>query len=91
MGRRGYSSSFSTGGWKKPCGVNCPVKWRYIKGLEGVGIFRWGGYLNAHADNTLEGVPQTDNHVKWRLGNTCTNRECRVNKGNYFTLAHQSD
>ncbi|KAJ7933877.1 hypothetical protein B0H13DRAFT_2306293 [Mycena leptocephala] len=87
LGRRGIRSSFSTASWDRPCGVNCPIRWREVKGLRGVGVFRWGGNENQHADNTEAGIPNTDTDMKWRLGDTCNNRHCPWNKGNYFTFA----
>jgi hypothetical protein len=52
-----------------------------------VGVFNWGGYDNQHPDNSNGGIPQTDIEMKWRLGDTCSNRHCPWNKGNYFTFA----
>ncbi|KAJ7018094.1 hypothetical protein C8F04DRAFT_1278205 [Mycena alexandri] len=91
MGRRGIRSSFSTASWPTACGINCPLHWRYVRGLEGVGIFRWGGFHNEQGDNTDAGIPHTDNDLKWRLGDTCTNKHCRSRRGNYSTLLSNND
>ncbi|KAJ6454925.1 hypothetical protein C8R47DRAFT_1228447 [Mycena vitilis] len=84
MGRRRYRSSFSTASWDAPCGLHCPILFRYIKGLKGVGVFRWGGPKNKAIDGSEEGIPFTNSSVKWRLGDTCTNSECVAKKGDYY-------
>jgi hypothetical protein len=90
IGRRGYRSSFSTASWDAACGWNCPVKWRYVKDVKGVGVFHWGGSTNQHDDDSFVGVPVTDNHMKWRLGDTCTNKNCPWNRANYFANRHSA-
>ncbi|KAJ7177014.1 hypothetical protein C8R46DRAFT_1213575 [Mycena filopes] len=70
LGRRGIRSSFSTASWVRPCGQCCPVRWRDVRGLNGVGVFRWGGPGGEYADGTSEGVPFSDNDIQWRLGDS---------------------
>ncbi|KAJ7657398.1 hypothetical protein DFH06DRAFT_1131886 [Mycena polygramma] len=82
---RRYRSSFSTGTWEGPCGWACPVLWRQVRGLAGVGIFHWGGRDNVYPDTSTAGIPYTNNNMKWRLGDTCTNKHCPWYGGNYFT------
>ncbi|KAJ6498665.1 hypothetical protein DFH09DRAFT_1336578 [Mycena vulgaris] len=93
LGRRGIRNSFSTASWERPCGLSCPVLWREIRGLKGVGIFRWGGPKNQYADGvSTVGIPCTDTDVKWRLGDTCTNRNCLWKGASYngFGVAPES-
>ncbi|KAJ6476672.1 hypothetical protein C8R47DRAFT_1220164 [Mycena vitilis] len=84
MGRRGIRSSFSTASWEVPCGWNCPVMFRYVRDSKGIGLFRWGGSENKFKDGSDDGLPFTDNNVKWCLGDTCTNRKCKKIKANYY-------
>ncbi|KAJ6576489.1 hypothetical protein DFH09DRAFT_1311171 [Mycena vulgaris] len=85
MGRRHIRSSISTTSWDSPCGLHCPVLWRELCGFEGVGVFRWGGDKNQHKDGvSTMGIPSTDNAMKWRLGDTCNNQNCRLVCANYF-------
>ncbi|KAJ6467319.1 hypothetical protein C8R45DRAFT_1171755 [Mycena sanguinolenta] len=74
---RGYRHSVSTRQWGRECGWNCPVLWRRIQGLKGVGIFCWGGLRNENLDNGYTGLPFTDVSMKWRLGEVCSNPFCR--------------
>ncbi|KAJ6507461.1 hypothetical protein C8R47DRAFT_1209352 [Mycena vitilis] len=85
MAQKRYRSSFSTGSWGGPCGWSCPILWRQVRGMAGVGVFQWGGHGNVYKDNSGDGVPHTDNDLKWRLGDTCTNRHCPMYGANYFT------
>ncbi|KAJ7031318.1 hypothetical protein C8F04DRAFT_1185958 [Mycena alexandri] len=87
IGKRGYRSSFSTTSWDRPCGLSCPVLWRHVRGLTGVGVFTWGGDRNQHDDFSEVGIPVTDNDFKWRLGDTCTNRHCQLRNANYLSVA----
>jgi hypothetical protein len=85
MDRRRIRSSFSTSSWDAPCGWSCPILWRSIRGMKGMGAFRWGGNENQHRDTvSTVGVPDTDNDIKWRLGDTCNNKHCALRKGHYF-------
>lgn len=90
MGRRGYRSSFSTASWQGPCGWACPVLWRNVRGLNGVGTFQWGGNKGQFPDNSLAGIPYTNNDMKWRLGDRCTNKHCPWFRGDYFSFVHQA-
>ncbi|KAJ7844554.1 hypothetical protein B0H13DRAFT_2364147 [Mycena leptocephala] len=90
MGRRGYRSSFSTASWQGPCGWACPVLWRNVRGLNGVGTFQWGGNTGQFPDNSLAGIPYTNNDMKWRLGDSCTNKHCPWFRANYFSFVHQA-
>ncbi|KAJ7069008.1 hypothetical protein B0H15DRAFT_807293 [Mycena belliarum] len=59
-------SSFSTTSWDEPCGLQCPVLWRELDGLRGVGTFRWGGHNNQFADGTSTvGIPRAPARMKW--------------------------
>ncbi|KAJ7754888.1 hypothetical protein B0H16DRAFT_1458914 [Mycena metata] len=89
IGKRRYRSSFSTSGWQRPCGIHCPILWRHVRGLDGVGIFTWGGRGNEHDDFSSVGVPVTDTDVKWRLGDTCSNSACPWRHGNYYASTSQ--
>ncbi|KAJ7601309.1 hypothetical protein DFH06DRAFT_1154581 [Mycena polygramma] len=91
MGRRRIRSSFSTSSWAGPCGWSCPVLWRQVRGLAGVGVFQWGGRGNIYPDNANVGIPYTQNDLKWRLGDTCTNKNCPWYGGNYFTSLNDVD
>lgn len=73
---RGFRRSITTMSWSVSCGWNCPVVWRRIQGLKGVGVFCWGGFTNEVLDNSSVGVPFTDVAMKWRLGDRCYNEHC---------------
>ncbi|KAJ7677867.1 hypothetical protein DFH06DRAFT_1316663 [Mycena polygramma] len=85
MAQRRFKSSFSTGSWGGPCGWSCPILWRQVRGMAGVGVFQWGGHKNRFKDGSEAGIPYTDNDMKWRLGDTCTNKHCPMYGANYFT------
>ncbi|KAJ7017934.1 hypothetical protein C8F04DRAFT_1199715 [Mycena alexandri] len=87
IGKRRYRSSFSTASWDRPCGINCPILWRHIRGLRKVGVFNWGGNQNQYDDFSEVGIPFSDNNLKWRLGDTCSNAACPFRRGNYFAPA----
>ena len=76
LGRRGIRNSFSTASWVKPCGLSCPVRWRHVRGLSGVGVFHWGGYELQHSDGSTVGVAYSDADKTWLLGDICTNEKC---------------
>ncbi|KAJ7699762.1 hypothetical protein B0H16DRAFT_1749283 [Mycena metata] len=86
IGKRRYRSSFSTASWQRPCGIHCPVLWRHVRGLDGVGIFTWGGYDKQHGDFSEAGIPFSDTDMKWRLGDSCSNVNCPWRHGNYFAI-----
>ncbi|KAJ7130745.1 hypothetical protein C8R43DRAFT_1133835 [Mycena crocata] len=87
MYARGVRSSFSSTGWDGPCGWACPALWREVRGLKGVGVFRYGGVDNKHKDSiSTVGVPVTDTALKWRIGDTCRNPHCPWTKANYLNF-----
>ncbi|KAJ6561945.1 hypothetical protein B0H19DRAFT_1143108 [Mycena capillaripes] len=62
---RGFRLNTSNMAWSESCGWNCPVSWRHVQGLCGVGLF----YMK---DNGYTGLAP----MKWRLGDTCKNTHC---------------
>ncbi|KAJ7643146.1 hypothetical protein DFH06DRAFT_1333929 [Mycena polygramma] len=91
INRRRYKSSFSTGSWGAPCGLSCPVLWRQVRDLSGVGIFHYGGvHKTKIPDNSKEGIPYTDTDLKWRLGDTCANKHCPWYRANYFSSFYRN-
>ncbi|KAJ6560614.1 hypothetical protein DFH09DRAFT_1364769 [Mycena vulgaris] len=84
LNRRKIRNSFSTTSWSKPCGLACPVLKRQVRGLDGVGAFRWGGASNQHADGDANvRVPNDNTDIQWQLGDRCTNRKCPWNGASY--------
>ncbi|KAK6984014.1 hypothetical protein R3P38DRAFT_3333233 [Favolaschia claudopus] len=73
---RGFKHGSSTTMWTRKCGWNCPVLWRRVQSLRGVGLFCWGGPDNVFPDNGSEGIPFTDASMQWRLGDVCMNGKC---------------
>ncbi|KAJ6537006.1 hypothetical protein B0H19DRAFT_1182357, partial [Mycena capillaripes] len=74
---RGFRLNTSNMAWSESCGWNCPVIWRHVQGLRGVGLFCWGGFARDMKDNGYNGVPHTElAPMKWRLGDTCKNSHC---------------
>ncbi|KAF7372588.1 hypothetical protein MVEN_00121600 [Mycena venus] len=73
---RDFRHSVSTISWKDACGWNCPVLWRRVQCLRGVGVFCWGGIDNKMRDNGSVGIPFTDVSMKWRLDDKCWNVNC---------------
>jgi hypothetical protein len=87
LGRRGIRNSFSTASWTKPCGQSCPVRWRHVRGLAGVGVFHWGGYANQHPDEESGvGEAYSDTDKTWVLGDICTNENCLWTNATYQDL-----
>ncbi|KAJ7648254.1 hypothetical protein DFH06DRAFT_1332490 [Mycena polygramma] len=85
--KRGIRSSISTSSWRIPCGWHCPVLWRELRGFRGVGVFRWGGISNQHADGvSTVGIPAVNSSMTWRLGDLCTNKNCDEDRVSYFAL-----
>jgi hypothetical protein len=85
MGKRRIRSSISTSSWKIPCGVQCPVVWRKLRGFKDVGVFRWGGSNNQHRDGvSTVGVPVVKDSLQWRLGDVCTNKHCPWYNASYY-------
>ncbi|KAJ7663745.1 hypothetical protein DFH06DRAFT_1128131 [Mycena polygramma] len=86
INRRRIRSSFSTGSWGGPCGWSCPTLWRQVRDLAGVGVFHYGGAgERKFPDGSQEGIPHTDNDMKWRLGDNCPNKHCPWFRANYFS------
>ncbi|KAJ6460674.1 hypothetical protein C8R47DRAFT_1226174 [Mycena vitilis] len=84
---RGIRNSISTASWQMPCGFHCPILWREIRGFEGVGVFRWGGASNQHADGvSTVGIPAVNDSMTWRLGDACANENCDEDRANYYTV-----
>ncbi|KAJ7891176.1 hypothetical protein B0H13DRAFT_2340664 [Mycena leptocephala] len=87
IGKRNIRSSISTSSWNVPCGWQCPVLWRDLRGFKGVGVFRWGGNHNQHKDGlSTVGNPVVKSSMKWRLGDLCTNRHCPFNNASYSAV-----
>ncbi|KAK6967140.1 hypothetical protein R3P38DRAFT_2589382 [Favolaschia claudopus] len=74
--KRGFKHSASTTSWTRRCEWNCPVLWRRVQNLRGVGMFCWGGLNNNFPDNGREGIPFSDVSLKWRLSDVCLNEYC---------------
>ncbi|KAJ7270471.1 hypothetical protein C8J57DRAFT_1508501 [Mycena rebaudengoi] len=68
----------STSHWTRPCGITCPARYRFSKGLEGFGHWNWGGVDElgwGSTDPTLIKLGEAD--IKWRTNEKCTNVHCK--------------
>ncbi|KAK7002265.1 hypothetical protein R3P38DRAFT_3215417 [Favolaschia claudopus] len=78
LDRRGVRKSIDNSSWVTQCGWACPILWRRVSKDRGTLIFRVGDDT-AVLDRTI-----TCSHLKWRLGDTCYNSECKNYATHYY-------
>ncbi|KAK7050190.1 hypothetical protein R3P38DRAFT_3173296 [Favolaschia claudopus] len=79
--RRGIRKSIDNSSWLSPCRWSCPVLWRHVSQEKGVLIF-------CLEDDSSELDPViVACKLKWRLGDTCYNSECKNYATHYYPFA----
>ncbi|KAH7918180.1 hypothetical protein BV22DRAFT_1051906 [Leucogyrophana mollusca] len=65
----GLSTISSNSSWSSPCDRTCPSLWRRLNGLRDFLVVTWNQCYSPL-------IPITDQHLIWRLTNTCKNFNC---------------
>jgi len=73
LNSRSIEYNDSTAMWARECGQCCPMLWRLTYGLEGVGVYSWGG-LEGKKNVTTDRFKEA--HLRWRAGDDCLNIHC---------------
>ncbi|KAJ7131256.1 hypothetical protein C8R44DRAFT_731506 [Mycena epipterygia] len=69
--------SVSTKGWTIECSKACPVVWRHVKRVDDMGVFCWNVFGRPQNEKYMK------SHLKWSLGDVCTNSACPEYKKGY--------
>ncbi|KAJ7486251.1 hypothetical protein B0H11DRAFT_2231165 [Mycena galericulata] len=70
--------SISTASWRVKCDWACPILWRKVNNLDGVGQFCFG------RDGATLHPDYTNSAFQWRLGDQCPNTVCENWTANYL-------
>ncbi|KAJ7586494.1 hypothetical protein C8J56DRAFT_1051855 [Mycena floridula] len=72
----GFRFITSNGDLDEPCEAECPILWRDVAKLKGMGIFNWGGLDERIRTEYSFSAHMVNSSMSWRLSTACYNRSC---------------